>query len=100
VRYRLRGESSAGQIPRALPARNKAGPDAERGNRREGDQTLRAERGGQAKPASGGSRRPACAVGSRSPREESAGSAADVGFAGQHSRRGETRGEDVTDLQK
>jgi hypothetical protein len=50
---RFGGESSAGRIPRAPPARNKAGAGSEGVSRREGNQTLRAERSGRlAGPAS------------------------------------------------
>jgi len=45
------GERFAGKTPQALPARNKAGKPREGASRREGNQTLRAEGGGQAKPA-------------------------------------------------
>jgi len=54
-RYLAGGESSEGRIPGALPARNKAGADPEGVSRREGNQTLRADRSGQAKPAASGS---------------------------------------------
>jgi hypothetical protein len=40
-----------GGIPGAPPVRNKTGADPKGVNRREGSQTLRAERSGQAKPA-------------------------------------------------
>jgi len=46
-----RGEGSEGKTPQALPARNKAGQVCEGASRREGNQTLRTEGGGQAKPA-------------------------------------------------
>jgi hypothetical protein len=52
--YLAGGESSEGRIPGALPARNKAGAGPKGVNRREGNQTLGAERSGQAKPASRG----------------------------------------------
>jgi len=44
-------ETSEGWIPWALPARSMAGTDWEGGNRREGNQTLRTEGGGQGRPA-------------------------------------------------
>jgi hypothetical protein len=47
-------KASKGEIPGALPARNKAGAASEGENRQEGNQTLKAEHSGQAKPASGG----------------------------------------------
>jgi hypothetical protein len=45
------GERSEGDFPRVLPARNKAGKAAKGASRREGSQTLGAERSGQARPA-------------------------------------------------
>jgi hypothetical protein len=45
--YLPRGEGSEGRIPRAPPARKKAGTGSEGVNRREGSQTLRAERSGR-----------------------------------------------------
>lgn len=56
-----------GKIPRAPPVRNKTGPGAEGVNRQEGDQTLQAERSGQAKPALSGPPLLACAEGNESP---------------------------------
>jgi len=47
VGYLPRGESSEGRIPRAPPARKKAGTGSEGVSRREGNQTLRAERSGR-----------------------------------------------------
>lgn len=47
----LRGERSEGDFPRALPARNKAGQALKGAIHREGDQTLRVERSGQATSA-------------------------------------------------
>jgi len=41
-----RGEGSEGQIPGALPVRNKTGTVSKGVNRQEGNQTLKAERGG------------------------------------------------------
>jgi len=52
--YLAGGESFEGRIPGALLARNKAGAGSKGGNRREGNQTLGAERSGQAKPADSG----------------------------------------------
>jgi hypothetical protein len=53
--YLPRGESSEGRIPRAPPARKKAGTGSEGVSRREGNQTLRAERSGcPARPAKSG----------------------------------------------
>jgi len=46
--YLSRGEGSEGQIPRALPVRNKTGTVSKGVNRQEGNQTLKTERGGQA----------------------------------------------------
>jgi hypothetical protein len=43
-----------GEIPGALPARNKAGAVSEGESRQEGNQTLQAERSGQANPAASG----------------------------------------------
>jgi hypothetical protein len=54
LRYLAGGEGSEGRIPGALPARNKAGAGSKGGNRREGNQTLGAERSGQATPADSG----------------------------------------------
>lgn len=45
-----RGESSEGRIPRAPPVRNNAGTGAKGESRQEGNQTLKAERSGQARP--------------------------------------------------
>jgi hypothetical protein len=42
------GETFEGPIPRALPVRNKTGAGFEGVNRQEGNQTLKAERGGRA----------------------------------------------------
>jgi hypothetical protein len=52
--YLAGGESSEGRIPRALPVRNKTGEGSKGESRHEGNQTLKAERSGQAKLASGG----------------------------------------------
>jgi len=46
--YLSRGEGSEGQIPGALPVRNKTGTVSKGVSRQEGSQTLKAERGGQA----------------------------------------------------
>jgi hypothetical protein len=46
--YLPRGESSEGQIPGALPVRNKTGTVSKGVNRQEGNQTLKTERGEQA----------------------------------------------------
>jgi hypothetical protein len=46
--YLPRGEGSEGQIPRALPVRNKTGTASKGVNRQEGNQTLKAERDEQA----------------------------------------------------
>jgi len=48
--YLPRGGSSEGWIPRAPPVWNKTGRGSEGVSRREGNQTLRTERSGQAKP--------------------------------------------------
>jgi hypothetical protein len=45
--YQPRGESSEGRIPGALPVRNKTGTVSKGVSRQEGNQTLKAERGGQ-----------------------------------------------------
>lgn len=52
--YLAGGESFEGRIPGALLARNKAGAGSKGGNRREGNQTLGADRSGQAKLANSG----------------------------------------------
>jgi hypothetical protein len=51
--------------------RKKTGQVEKGASRREGNQTLRAERSGQATPATSGPFQPECAVGRQSPREES-----------------------------
>ena len=48
--YLPRGEGSEGQIPRALPVRNKTGTASKGVSRQEGSQTLKTERDGQATP--------------------------------------------------
>jgi len=50
-RYLAEGEGSEGRIPRAPPVRDKTGTGSKGVSRREGDQTLRADRSGQVKPA-------------------------------------------------
>jgi hypothetical protein len=52
--YLAGGESSEGRIPGALPVRNKAGAGSKGGTRREGNQTLGADRSGQATLADSG----------------------------------------------
>jgi len=52
--YLSRGESSEGQIPGALPVRNKTGTVSKGVNRQEGNQTLKTERGGQVTPVRSG----------------------------------------------
>jgi hypothetical protein len=49
--YLASGESSEGRIPRAPPVRNRTGTVAKGASRHEGNQTLKAERSGQAKLA-------------------------------------------------
>jgi len=73
ARYLVRGVGSEGWIPRALPARKKAGADLEGVSRAEGNQTLDAEGGGQGVPAWTGPPSPVSAVGKKSPREEPVG---------------------------
>jgi hypothetical protein len=58
-----------GEIPGALSARNKAGAGPGGANRQEGNQTLKAERSGLGKPASGGPPSLERAEGNRSPGE-------------------------------
>lgn len=65
--YLLRGENSEGGFPRALPARNKAGKASKGVNRREGDQTLRAELSGLARSAFTWTFVAACAAGEKKP---------------------------------
>jgi hypothetical protein len=66
--YLPRGESSEGRIPRAPPARKKAGTGSEGVNRREGHQTLRAERSGRrGGPRAKWTSKPSCAEGNESP---------------------------------
>jgi len=67
--------------------RNKTGQAEKGANRREGSQTLRAERSGQAKPAASGPFRPVCAVGKQSPREESHPALEATRFGSLNSRR-------------
>jgi hypothetical protein len=65
--YLVGGESSEGEIPEALPVRNKIGKAAGGVNRREGNQTLRAERSGQAYARDQWTLEAACAMGNESP---------------------------------
>jgi hypothetical protein len=71
--YLPEGESSEGRIPRAPPARKKAGKGSEGVSRREGNQTLRTERSGLRQGLRQWTSEPGCAVGNESPREELAG---------------------------
>jgi len=73
VRYLAWGVSSEGWIPRALPARKKAGAGLEGVSREEGNQTLNAEGGGRGRPAWTGPLSLVSAVGSKSPWEEPVG---------------------------
>jgi hypothetical protein len=67
--YLPRGESSEGRIPRAPPARNKAGTGSEGVSRREGHQTLRAERSGCCgRPRGKWTSKPSCAEGNEKPK--------------------------------
>jgi len=72
-RYLVRGVSSEGWIPRALPVWNKTGADLEGVSRAEGSQTLNAEVGGRGKPVWTGPPSLSSAVGSESPWEEPCG---------------------------
>jgi len=65
--YLAGGESSEGRIPKALPVRNKIGKASRGVNRRVGGETLRAERGGQARPVARWTLVAACAMGNKSP---------------------------------
>jgi hypothetical protein len=65
--YLPRGESSEGQIPGAPPALNRAGTAPKGENRREGTQTLRTERSGQALARGWWTFDASCAVGNQSP---------------------------------
>jgi len=68
-RHLSRGEHSEGRIPGALPVWNRTGEDSRGVSRQKGDQTLKAERSGQAKPAASGPLNPARAEGNGSPWE-------------------------------
>jgi hypothetical protein len=52
--YLSGGGSSEGRISGALPVRNKTGAGSQGVSRQEGNQTLKAERSGQAKPVASG----------------------------------------------
>jgi hypothetical protein len=80
------GEGSEGRIPRALPARNKAGKVPEGVSRQEGSQTLKPERCGQATPASCGSPVPQVLWGPEAQERGLRAAARGLGVAGQNSR--------------
>jgi hypothetical protein len=65
--YLSRGESSEGTIPGALPVRNKIGTVSKGVNRQEGNQTLKAERGGRGNACVKRTFEASSAVGKQSP---------------------------------
>jgi hypothetical protein len=65
--YLSRGERSEGRIPGALPVRNKTGTVSKGGSRQEGNQTLKAERGGYVKACGKRTFDASSAVGKKSP---------------------------------
>jgi hypothetical protein len=65
--YLSRGEGSEGRIPGALPVRNKTGTVSKGVNRQEGNQTLKAEHGGQANARGKRTFETSSAVGNESP---------------------------------